>query len=122
MAELQGAARTEDPVAAVVVLRVKPGREEAFLALLGPVLDAMRHEPSFIDAALNRDPEDPSRFMLHETWADRDELVEVQMKRPYRDAYWAGLDDLLAAPREVQVWRPMRRDAGRLIASADSPR
>lgn len=101
------------PIAAVVVLCVKPGREEEFLALLHPVLDAMRHEASFVEAALHRDPEDPSRFMLHETWADRDDLVEVQMKRPYRDAYWARLPELLAAPREVQVWQPLRRDVAR---------
>jgi quinol monooxygenase YgiN len=99
------------PLTAVLVLRIRPGREEEFLALLHPVLDAMRHEATFINAVLHRDPEDPSRFMLYETWADRTDLVEVQMHRPYRAAYWAALPDLLAAPREVQVWQPMRSDA-----------
>ncbi|MGG5823215.1 putative quinol monooxygenase [Falsiroseomonas sp. HW251] len=98
------------PIVALVVLRVRPGMEDEFLALLTPVLDAMRHEPTFINAALHRDPEDPSRFLLYETWADKEDLVEVQMKRPYRDAYWARLPALLAAPREVQVWQPLRMD------------
>ncbi|MFL5335843.1 MAG: putative quinol monooxygenase [Geminicoccaceae bacterium] len=71
---------------AVVTLLLKPGHEEEFLRLLGPVLDAMRHEPTFVNAALHQDPEDPTRFMLYETWADRADLVEVQMKRPYRGA------------------------------------
>lgn len=104
------AAASAEPVAVLVTLQVRPGRESEFLDLLTPVLDAMRQEPSFITASLHRDPADPSRFLLHEVWADRTDLIEVQVKRPYRDAYWARLPDLLAAPREVQEWRPLRTD------------
>ena len=68
-------------LAVVVNLWVKSGYEKEFLDLLAPVLDAMRLEPTFINAALHQDPEDPTRFMLYETWADRTDLVEVQMKR-----------------------------------------
>lgn len=100
----------EDAVVAVVVLQVRHGREDEFLALLTPVLDAMRHEASFVNAVLHRDPEDASRFMLYETWADRRDLVEVQMTRPYRDAYMARLPELLAKPRQVSVWRGLRAD------------
>ncbi|QYU69879.1 antibiotic biosynthesis monooxygenase [Leptolyngbya sp. 15MV] len=114
---LIGAAKAEERVAgqaitAVLVLRGKPGREAEFPDLLAPVLDAMRHEPTFINAILHRDPEDPTRFLLYETWADRTDLVEVQMRRPYRNAYWARLPELLAAPREVGVWTPIRADFG----------
>lgn len=102
----------EAPVTAVLVLRVKSGREAEFLDLLTPVLDAMRREATFRNAILHRDPEDPTRFLLYETWADRQDLIEVQMRRPYRDAYWARLPELLAAPREVGVWTPLRADFG----------
>ena len=98
------------PVTVVLVLRVRPGREEEFLTLLLPVLDAMRHEPTFINAVLHRDPEDPLRFMLYETWGDLTDLVEVQMRRSYREAYWAALPGLLSAPREVHLWQPLRAD------------
>lgn len=94
----------------VVTLLVKPEHEAEFLRLLMPVLDAMRHEPSFINAALHRDPADPTRFMLYETWADRTDLVEVQMQRPYRSAYEARLPDLLREPRRAEVWQPVRGD------------
>jgi quinol monooxygenase YgiN len=95
---------------AVVTLHLKPGREEEWLGLLTPVLDAMRHEPTFINAVLHRDPDDPTRFMLYETWADRDDLVNVQMKRGYRSAYEAKLPDLLREPRQARIWRPLRAD------------
>jgi quinol monooxygenase YgiN len=100
----------KDTIAVIVTLHVKPGRAGEFLAALAPVLDAMRHEPTFINAVLHRDPEDPDRFMLYETWADRSELVEVQMGRAYRKPYMDRLPELLAEPRQVQVFQPLRGD------------
>lgn len=46
------------PIAFVVTLHVRPAFEEEFLGLLGPVLDAMQHEATFINAVLHRDPAD----------------------------------------------------------------
>lgn len=97
-------------VAFIVSLNVKPGCEDEFLGLLTPVLDAMRHEPTFVNAVLHRDPADPTRFMIYETWTDLNDVVEVQVKRDYRKDYEARLDDLLAEPRRVQVWHPQRAD------------
>jgi quinol monooxygenase YgiN len=101
--------RTGD-VTFVVTIALKPDVAEEFLDLLVPVLDAMRHEPSFVNAVLHQDPEDPTRFMLYETWADLDDVVEVQMHREYRKAYWDRLPALLREPRRIETWRPMRRD------------
>jgi quinol monooxygenase YgiN len=106
----QGAGATGASVAFIVTVALKPGCEEEFFDLLTPVLDAMRHEPTFINAVLHQDPEDPGRFMLYETWTDLDDVVQVQMHRDYRKAYWDRLPDLLREPRQVQVWKPMRRD------------
>ena len=103
-------------VAFTVTLHVKPGREAEFLDLLAPVLDAMRHEPSFINAVLHRSPDDPTLFMIYETWTDRDELVQVQIPRDYRQAYIAALPDLLRQERGVTVWHPMRGDFAMLTA------
>ena len=41
--------------------------------------------------------------MLYETWADRTDLVEIQMQRPYRTAYEARLPQLLREPRRAEV-------------------
>lgn len=98
------------PVAFTIEIRVRPGREAEFLDLLHPVLDAMRHEPTFVNAVLHRDPEDPARFLLYETWADLDDVRDVQLHRPYRRAYAEDLPDLLAAERVIGVWRPLRSD------------
>jgi quinol monooxygenase YgiN len=109
------------PVAFTVTLHVKPGREDDFLGLLAPVLDAMRHEATFINAVLHRDAEDPTRFMLYETWADLDDVVEVQLERDYRRAYHEALPDLLRAERGIGVWQPMRADFAPPAPGAEQP-
>jgi quinol monooxygenase YgiN len=97
-------------VVVTVSIHVKPGHEEEFLRLVTPVLDAMRHEATFINAVLHQDPEGPTRFMLYETWADRDDLSRVQVHREYRKAYLARLPESLREPRQIQVWQPLRGD------------
>ena len=97
-------------LAVVVTLKVRAGMEDEFLALLTPVLNAMRHETTFVSAALHRSPDDPASFMLYEVWADRDDLVNVQMKRDYRAAYEARLPDFLREPRRAEIWDRLRAD------------
>ncbi|KRE02160.1 antibiotic biosynthesis monooxygenase [Bosea sp. Root381] len=94
----------------LITFVVKSGSEEEFLGLLKPVLDAMRHEHSFLNAVLHRDNEAPNRFMLYESWSDADDVARVQMHRDYRQPFWTRLPELLAEPRQVQSWVPMRSD------------
>ena len=97
-------------VVLVIGLKLREGMRDAFMALLEPVLDAMRHEASFVNAILHEDPEDPHSLMLYETWADYTDLVEVQVKRPYRQEYSERLEEFLAEPRSVAIWRRLRSD------------
>ena len=94
----------------VITFQVRPSERDRFLALLNPVLDAMRHEATFVRASLHVDPQDENRFQLHETWTDRQDVLEVQLNRPYRDAWHAALDELLERPREIQIWSLLRAD------------
>jgi quinol monooxygenase YgiN len=94
----------------VITFHLRPGQRERFRALLDPVLDAMRHETTFVHAALHADPDDDHRYQLHETWTDRDDVLNVQLSRPYRAAWHAALEDMLDRPREIAVWRLLRAD------------
>ena len=100
-------------VAFTIECRVKPGFEAEFLELLTPVLDAMRDEATFINSVLHRDPDDPTRFLIYETWADLDDVVGVQIQRPYRTAYTQRLPEILSAERVIGIWRPLRADFAR---------
>ena len=94
----------------LIRFNVRPEQRDRFLGLLNGVLDAMRHEASFRGAALHADPADACAFMLYETWASHEEVVEVQLERPYRAEWHAALPELLAQPREVSIWRSLRFD------------
>lgn len=98
------------PVTYSIRFEVVSSERERFLALLDGVLDAMRREPMFHHANLFEDPDDPHRLLLIETWEDHDDVVAVQMNRPYREAFHAALPEVLAAPREIAIWRPRRSD------------
>ncbi|KHJ53605.1 antibiotic biosynthesis monooxygenase [Aureimonas altamirensis] len=94
----------------VITFHLRPGQGDRFRDLLDPVLDAMRHEDTFVRAALHTDPDDPNVFQLHETWTDRDDVLNVQLKRPYRAEWHAALDSLLAEPRDIRIWQTLRAD------------
>lgn len=96
----------------LIDFKVRPSERERFLALLNGVLDAMRDEATFLNATLHADPQDEHHFLLHESWSDHDDVVEVQLERPYRAAWHAALPDLLEQPREVSMWTPLRLDRG----------
>lgn len=78
------------PVTYVIRFNVRPEQQDRFLALIGGVLDAMRHEPMFHQAVLHRDPQSAHSFMLCETWESHDDVVEVQLRRPYRTEWHAA--------------------------------
>jgi quinol monooxygenase YgiN len=94
----------------VIKFTVRAERRDAFLTLLNGVLDAMRHEPMFHEAVLHQDPEDANRFMLYETWEDHEDVLKVQLQRPYRKEWHDALPTLLTAEREIAIWQPLRAD------------
>lgn len=94
----------------VIRFDVRAEERERFRHLLEGVLDAMRSEPMFHQAVLHQDPNSEDCFMLYETWEDHDDVLDVQLKRPYREAWHAALDELLRSPREISVWKPLRAD------------
>ncbi|MCC4591659.1 antibiotic biosynthesis monooxygenase [Xanthomonas campestris pv. cannae] len=98
------------PETYVITFHVKLDQVDRFRMLLDPVLDAMRHEQTFVRAALHVDPERPNVFQLHETWTDREDVLDVQLHRPYRREWHAALDDLLLAPRQIAIWTVLRAD------------
>lgn len=100
------------PITYAITFDVKPAKREEFLALLTGVLEAMRHEANFREARLHRDPASANRFYLYETWESHADVLEVQLKRPYREAWHAALPALLEQPRGISVWEPIWAAAG----------
>ena len=98
------------PVTYLIQFDVIPEQRAFFLSLLSGVLDAMRSEATFHEAILHRDPQNENRFLLYETWQDHDDVLEVQLQRPYRHAFHQALPTVLRQPRDISIWIPLRAD------------
>ena len=107
-----------DELVLLVTAPIKAGCESEYLALVNEVNAAKRREPTLVNAALHRSVDDPSLFMLHETWRDRDDFFPVQLGRPYRAKYEARLPSLLRSPRERKVLAALRSDHAPATPSA----
>jgi quinol monooxygenase YgiN len=108
----------------VIIFNVRAERRAAFRSLLDGVLDAMRHEPMFHEAVLHKDPENDNRFMLYETWEDHADVLEVQLHRPYREAWHEALPTLLIGERDIAIWQPLRVEhaAARRVSASGKDR
>jgi quinol monooxygenase YgiN len=97
----------------IVHYQMKPGYEEEWLDQGREVVEAMRTEPAFVNFFQLQDSTDPTRFVLYETWnCTKEDFLNVQMKRPYRQNYERILSALLATPREMQMnWRLVRSES-----------
>lgn len=98
------------PITYLVQFDVIPHQRARFLSLLAHVLDSMRGEPMFHEAHLHRDPENQNHLLLYETWQDHEDVLNVQLQRPYRQAFHEALAEVLAQPRAVSIWVPLRSD------------
>lgn len=94
----------------LIKFQVVPAERDRFLILLNDVLDAMRHEPTFHEAALHHDPVSEYHFMLYETWESHQDVLDVQLHREYRRAWHDALPALVVGERDISVWTPMRSD------------
>lgn len=94
-------------VAYLIEFKVRAGQRIRFLDLLTDVLGTMAQEANYIAATLHEDPDDPKRFLLHEVWVDHEDVVNVQIHRPYRQDWHAALPQLLEGERRIEVWRPI---------------
>ena len=98
------------PVTYIIKFKVARGKRAEFLGLLLPVLDAMKQEPMYHEATLHRDPGAENVFLLTETWESHADVLNVQLHRPYREAWHAALPELLEGEREIGIWEPIRSD------------
>jgi autoinducer 2-degrading protein len=97
----------------VIRFEVVPEKLDQFMHLLDSLLDAMRTEPNFHEAILHRDSECVHHLMLYETWESHEDVLSVQLHRPYRRVFHDSLPELLLKPRDITMWRSIRADRKR---------
>lgn len=83
--------------------RIKPGRREEFRQALYNIIETMKHEPTWIDAIVLDDPENPDDLLLYETWAGSKEAwIAEQLDREYRVPYEKIVAELVE--ERIGIW------------------
>lgn len=49
-------------------------------------------------------------YRLYETWESHEDLLNVQIRRPYWDAWHEALPRLLKCDRDIEIWELLRSD------------
>ena len=93
-----------DIVYVKVLLTVKPECREAFERELMAIRQKCIAEIDCLMFDVERRSDDPNIFLLTEAWADRENFEKIQMKREYYPPYFAKIDPMMAAPRQLQYW------------------
>jgi quinol monooxygenase YgiN len=93
-----------EPLHLKVVVRVKPEYREAFERELMAVREKCIAEKECLVFDVERRTDGPTVYLLVETWTDPDYFENVQLNRDYYPAYFAKIDGMMAAPREIYYW------------------
>lgn len=80
----------------------RPGKEEALLEVLRPVIELTRQEQGCRFYELFRSTEDPSRFLMWESWDSRADL-DRHLQAPHVAELQRRAPEFLAAPLDIQI-------------------
>jgi quinol monooxygenase YgiN len=92
------------PLHVKVMLRVKPECGAAFERELMAIRERCMAEKECLAFDVEQRSDDPTVYLLVETWSDPDYFEKVQLNRDYYPAYFAKIDPMMAAPREIHYW------------------
>jgi quinol monooxygenase YgiN len=90
-----------------VKLKIKPECREDFESKLMAIREKCIAENECLAFDVEVQSDDPNTFLLIETWSDREHFENIQMKRDYYPPYFAKLNLMMAAPREITYWNPL---------------
>ena len=92
-------------VTVVALIKVKPGSEDAVLALLSPVIEQTHQEEGCVKYALHRSAADAQLLVIVERWRSQADL-DAHFQKPYMGELMTGVADHLAEPPVIHFLQP----------------
>jgi quinol monooxygenase YgiN len=92
----------DKPFTLIVRVQVKEGAGKQFEAAFAKAIPASRKEKGNLAYDLNRDTQDPSRYLVYERWKDLAAL-EAHLQTPHLKALLAELPKVTVGALESQV-------------------
>ena len=96
---------TDKPFTLIVRIKVKEGAGKQFEAAFAKAIPATRKEKGNLAYELNRDTQDPSRYLVYERWKDLAAL-EAHLNTSHIKALLEELSKVADGPPESQVLLP----------------
>ena len=93
------------PFTLIVLLKVKEGAAEQFEAAFAKAVKGTRQEKGYLAYDLNRDTQDPGRYMVYERWRSLRDL-EDHVNAPHVTALLSEVGPLLEGAPEIRVLMP----------------
>lgn len=95
------------PVTVLIEYRARPEHVDQALSDLDRlVATVVATEPDCFEIRILRDPEDPARLLLNETWTSREAYLGPHFQTPHLLAFREKSQGLFAGPPVIQFWLP----------------
>jgi quinol monooxygenase YgiN len=91
------------PFALLVTIKAKPGKEKDVEALFAPCIAATKKEPGCLAYELNRDPDDPTTYVMYEKFKSVAALDD-HLKQEHTKKLLMGLEALTAEEIKAKVY------------------
>ncbi|KFN08870.1 putative quinol monooxygenase [Paenibacillus macerans] len=76
--------------------KVKPGKKETFRDSLFSMINNFRNEPTFVNAIVSDDLDNPNDLVIYEIWqGTRESWIQDELPKPYRSEYEGALTSLI---------------------------
>jgi len=93
----------EKPTVVIARVKAKKGKEEVLKQALISLIDLSRSEEGCINYDLHISEDDPSQFMFHETWRDKEALAK-HLSTPHLRYLISISDELIEGEMQVSMW------------------
>ncbi|MFC5452401.1 putative quinol monooxygenase [Paenibacillus aestuarii] len=76
--------------------KIKPGKKESFRDSLFSMINNFRNEPTFVNAIVSDDLDNPNDLVIYEIWqGTRENWIQEELPKPYRSEYEGALSSLI---------------------------
>ncbi|KQX44578.1 antibiotic biosynthesis monooxygenase family protein [Paenibacillus sp. Root444D2] len=76
--------------------KIKPGKKETFRDSLFAMINNFRNEPTFVNAIVSDDLDNPHDLVIYEIWqGTRDSWIKEELPKSYRTEYEGTLTSLI---------------------------
>lgn len=97
----------DNQITVLIQYQAKFGMEEQAKQELRSLIASVVSEKACIGINLHQDPDDSTRFMLYENWADKDFYLGEHMQTPYIQSFIQRARDFLVAPPKISFWKQL---------------